>query len=938
MKQLPTTFVRLICAALLTIAGITPALAASGPVGTISGTVRTPEGDPLPGVTVTVSSPALQGTRTATTGPDGFVVLRFLPPGTYDVQYELTGFTTGTLQVQVFVGQTAQFFADMATGAVSDEIIVTGDYSAIAIDPQAANILPINREAFSATPEAMTSSVQLGPAGGQLRMGGGFPFGNLFLLGGAPVDDNLFGNANHLLVEDAVDSASVQTSNYSVEYGRTLGGVVNIVTRSGSNEFHGSFRADIFDRAWGNEPKQFTLPDQSNQTYTATLGGPILRDRLWFFAAGGARHDSFNTTTALGVPNDREADDQRFEGKLTLTPAPSHSLVGSYIRLDGDDKGVPPFSNSLTSSTFLNPSRSSSLFVAQYNGVLSSNLFAEAQFSQKKFGFQNAGGTTRDVRNSPVFAPSGAHLFNPARDGLVDDERDNTNGLFKLSYFLTTKSLGSHDIAAGYDQYITDRSGSPNTSSTGMSILADFQVDASGQFLLDPSGTPNPLFTPGRTLALFNRTFLPSTASSKTSSFFVNDQWRLNDHWTFDLGVRYDSPSIDVGDTTLAEDTNVAPRLGFTWDLHRDGKTVVRGGYGVYHDTYNVKLASDATFEESFFVGVFRGISGSGTTYAPGFNPNSYQLFAIGDPGATTTVNANLASPYVQEYMIGVSRRLGNKGVVRATYVDRTFKDLVEDVVPSGPPTTVSASGVSTTYDSIFITNSADAVRRYQGVDLQLEERFSSAFRFEANYTFSRLYGNYSGLATADTTIVGNYNGLFDLSRHFPDAALPNEEQQHRARIWTTYSLPLGNNSVDFGAIYRFDSGRAFRISAALPLTSIQQTFANSRGFLNEPTTQTIFFNDGETGHFDASHQIDASATFRFKPRVGGEVFLKGEAYNIFNLQPLIGFNTQVTPGGPADALGLPTTYTKASSFGQARAAADFLTPRTFRFSVGLRF
>jgi hypothetical protein len=569
--------------------------------------------------------------------------------------------------------------------------------------------------------------------------------------------------------------------------------------------------------------------------------------------------------------------------------------------------------------------------------VLSSNLFLDAQYSQKSFGFSNLGGTSQDLLDSPVFTFSGTHLYNPARNGLANDQRDNDEVRATFTYFLTT-GLGTHTLKGGYEAFTTDRSGSPNLSSTGMSILTDFQLNAAGDFILDSSGTPNPIFTPGRTLAFFNLTNLASTASSKTNAFFVSDQWRMR-RLTIDAGVRAQSSNTDVAGTTVADDTNLAPRLGFSWDLTGNGKTRLFGNYGLYYDKLDVKLTSDATFESSFLVGVLRGSAGSGTTFTPAFNRNNYQLFAANIPGGITRIDSNLSSPYAQEYSVGVSRRLGSRGLFRANYANRTFKNLIDDVVPSGSPTTVSANGVSSTYDSILITNPSAAVRKYRDLNLLVDQRFSNRFQFVASYVYSSLIGNYSGLATADTTTIGNYTSLSVPSRHFiADTGLPDEDQQHRSRVWATYSHPVGSNSVDFGAIYRYDSGRTFRISATLPLTSIQQLIANNSGFLNEPSTQTIFFNDGETGHFDASHQLDASATFRFNPRASLGIFLKGEVYNLINTQPLIRFDTQVVPGGPPDALGLPTTYTRAASFGQARSATDFQTPRTFRFSIGLRF
>ena len=162
-------------------------------------------------------------------------------------------------------------------------------------------------------------------AAGQLIVGGAFGFDNIFMVNGVDVNDNLFGSANDLFIEDAILETSVLAHGVSASYGRFSGGVVNVVTKSGGNSFSGSFRQNLSNPAWIAEtPRQkqngIVNPSRVSKNYEGTMGGPVVRDRLWFFSAGRYENsDAANTFTQTGGSFVRTVTNKRGELKLTGT-------------------------------------------------------------------------------------------------------------------------------------------------------------------------------------------------------------------------------------------------------------------------------------------------------------------------------------------------------------------------------------------------------------------------------------------------------------------------------------------------------------------------------------------------------------------------------------------------------------------------------------------
>ncbi|HEX7707026.1 MAG TPA: carboxypeptidase regulatory-like domain-containing protein, partial [Thermoanaerobaculia bacterium] len=353
------------------------------PSGTLTGVV-THDGQGLPGVTVTVSSPALQGTRTEVTRESGEYIFPFLPPGDYTVSFVLSGFQQQTVTAKIAAAQTQRVNVALSMTAVTESITVTASQQTVSEDQQAAltfqqedfvEKLPIARDMDSVV--ALAPGVHLtGPRSGgqnQITISGAHSYENLFLLNGVVINENLRGQSLPLYIEDAIQETTIATAGISAEYGRFAGGVVNAITKSGGNEFSGSFRTNLTNDSWvGETPLTVSRADSLNKSFEGTLGGRILRDRLWFFAAGrSVESEVQNQTSFTSIPFTTTNTQDRYEAKLTLSASPRHNFVGSFIGIDQATNGTY-FTSApiLDTRSLVNREDPQELKALHYNGVL----------------------------------------------------------------------------------------------------------------------------------------------------------------------------------------------------------------------------------------------------------------------------------------------------------------------------------------------------------------------------------------------------------------------------------------------------------------------------------------------------------------------------------------------------------------------------------------
>ncbi len=233
-----------------------PQALAQNPTGTLKGNVTDDSGAGLPGVTVTATSPNLQGERNTVTGSNGGYKLAFLPPGDYRVTYELEGFATKIRNVLIPAAQTKVSDIQMQIAEVVEEIIVTSNIETIGEGNTVAQTtthselesLPIARTPLSAVNLAPGVS-DTGPSSSPSILGS-FSYENLYLVNGVEINENIRGSFLPLFIEDAVQETTTSTAGVSAEYGRFTGGVVNVITKSGGNDFSGSIRINVDNDDW----------------------------------------------------------------------------------------------------------------------------------------------------------------------------------------------------------------------------------------------------------------------------------------------------------------------------------------------------------------------------------------------------------------------------------------------------------------------------------------------------------------------------------------------------------------------------------------------------------------------------------------------------------------------------------------------------------------
>ena len=965
------TLAILALSAALLVALHSTALAQGRQTGTIRGSVVDAQGLVLPGVTVTVRSPALQGVRTTVTDINGNYQILALPPGDYGVVFELQGFADVNEMATVSLGGDVGVNAAMAPAGVTEVIQVVGvvptpietTVASSNITADEVNALPTSRQPWRIA-ELQPGLTDNTPNAGQVTINGSFAYDNIFLVDGVDINDNLFGTANSLFVTEAVQETQVLTSGISAEYGRFSGGVINVITKSGGNDFSGSYRLTMFKPSWAahtpfeDEPREGNLGDNLDHEYT--FGGPILRDRLWFFYSGlitrQAGTDTFNETR---IGYDTASAQDRNQIKLTATLAPGHTVSGNYLRR-AQSRTDSTFSFSIVPSTISTGRRPQDLFVTTYRGALTNDVFAEVQYSQKRHGFRDSGGTSTNIFDSPIITRTQAlaHYNAPYFDATDPEDRNNRQLTGNVTWFLSSRAAGSHSVKAGFERFTTTRTGGNSQTATDWVFRTNYAVDAAGSPVVVGDELV-PVFTPGPlTLGLNWLATRGAKIDINTTSFFVNDEWALNEHFSFNLGVRGEAiDSEATGGITTVDTSSVVPRLGVAYDPVGDGRFTIQSTYSHYAGKY-----SEAQFAEitnvgnpDLLVALYTGPPGQGRDFAPGFDVNNY--FVVDGSFATQNVfnDPDLKSPLTKEFTVSAGGTLGNRGHLKATYIRRRAGNFIEDFLDlSTGSTEVMYEGRSYgTFVNQVFRNTDLLERNYDA--LQFDGRYSvtSRFQLDGSYTVQlRNEGNFEGEGTNQPgvpSIAFDYPEIFSPERHYPFGRL-NDFQQHKVRIWGIYNLGLGPaGDVDLAGIWRYNSGLSYSLVARnVPLSDRQEAIFNDLGYAGSPpTSQNLYFDARGTEDFKGYGLLDLSVQYQIPIWRTAEPYFKFELLNVFNNDTLIGWDTTVNPvlDGPVDALGLPTTYEEGPRFGDGTSAGDYPPwragldgGRAFLMALGFRF
>ena len=938
---------------------------------TISGTVTSADGQPLAGATVAAKSPSLIGTRTAVTDGNGAYIFKGLPPGLYALTFQSTGMTTIEQTRQVDIGTAETIDATLKVANIEETIVVTAEAPTALTSPTGGAQYANEKVDLLATTRTLQGIAELTPGltdntpnAGQLTISGAFAYDNVFLVDGVDVNDNLFGSANNLWIEDAIDEIQVLTSGISAEYGRFSGGIINAVTKRGGNSLSGSFRTDLTNPDWRDEvPFEDTSntkhDDKLSKIFQATLGGPILRDRLWFFAAGRRESSATpNTLREVGTGYNVEVKNTRFEGKLTGNVDPNHSLQANYMTNDTSQANRPSLDAiySMDIRTLIDRELPNNLFVASYNGVLRNNLFAELQFSRRFFGFSKAGGDSTDIKDSPFFSSqTGAdrHYNAPYFDNADPEERKNRQFAGSLSYFLSTSSIGKHDVKLGFEHFTSARTGGNSQSATGYVFYADFKTDAAGKPVTDANGRFIPVFDAGNDRTRLEN-WLPVRGAQidiRTFSIYLNDRWNLNEHLSFNLGARTElvKGQATGGLVTVNPSLVIVPRLAASYDLRGDGVWKIDATFGQYAGKYaETQVADNTNVGNPNYLGFdYIGPTGEGIDFAPGFDPRNYAVDEGNFPVANVSIDPDVKSPLTTEVTFGIGRQIRGGGFVKLLYTRRNTKRFFEDFITiDNSQTPVVQSGLDLgTFDNLVIKNTSEMKREYQGLYLHTNVPLTSRWEFTGHWTYQiRNHGNFEGEGAntpGSYSVFMDYPEFRDKARHYPEGRL-DDFQKHKVVAYTTYVQPLGRLGDLAGSLFfRYESPLTYSHTVSSFARTTQQS-AKDPGYARPMPTQTLFFGKRGENEFAGHHIFNFALSYSVPVWRTARPWVKLEVRNMLNNDKQIAWDRTITavraPAGPVDSLGLPTTFTKGTRYGTATSLAHYPTGRELFVSLGFRF
>ena len=919
-------------------------LFAQNPTGTLSGHA-TDGKDALPGVTVTIASPSMQGSRTTVTGGSGDYILTFLPPGEYKVKFELQGFQTIETTVKVNAAQTQRLDATMPQAKVAEEVTVTGTYETVQSSGTAAttyekeliNKLPVAHTIQQAA--LMVAGVQQNSAASNaVTIAGAVSYENLFMINGVAVMDNVRGTPTALYIEDAVQETTTSVSDVSAEYGRFTGGVVNMLTKSGGNEFHASYRDTLTADKWTAKSPLQTNPrsDIVNQQHEITLGGFILKDHIWFFGAFRELNSSLSAQTYItDIPYATGSKEKRYEGKLTFALNPNHRIIASYLKVDHSDFGYgfnPSGYGFFDLESVYTRQLPQQLKAANYTGVLTDNFFVEGQYSEKNFTFENSGSRYTDLEQGTPIAdlwnfPTAAFYNSPifcAVCPLGAEKRDNKDYLAKASWFLSSQSAGSHDITAGYDQFQDMRTANNWQSGSSWFLYADGEVGLPGPMPTTAGGTPYPVFIPDSGLSyVFDAPIFQLTNGNdfKTESVFANDKWRLNNNWSFNIGVRYDkNHGVNASGYLTAKDSNVSPRLGVTYDPVGDGKWQINASYAKYvAGIANTEGDATAAGGQPASLTYLYGTPASGLTppainTGPGCNTTTgagcltaqqsiAAVFAwfnsltqadknsllVGAfiPGLNEQIIGSLKSPNVDEYTIGFSTRLGNSGNVRVDYVNRKYQDfyIFQSAEVAGVPQQVQDQ-YGNSYDLSYLTNTSSVLsRKYNGLHVSASYRITDAINLGGNYTWSTLKGNFNGENGGSGPTPGNtlqYSEYKAFAQYNPSGYLA-ADQRNRLRVFAVWDIfNEKHNRLSISLQQTYLSGLPYQAVGNISI----RPYVTNPGYSSPPTNVAYYFGPRAQYRLDNTNSTDLALTYAFiLPALGADFqfYLEPRVNNMLN-------------------------------------------------------
>jgi hypothetical protein len=745
MRQYKIAAIALLLVVPLLLTFVFPVQAAEQ-TGKINGTVYDPDGVPLAGVAVTVTSSNMMGKRQTQTADDGDFLFFGLPPGKYNIEIEQSGFLPyKQVEVRVSIGGTASLDILLEVPTAEETITVTAKRPVV--DKERTQLGQNYDDEFLQEVPVGTSyqSVALlAPGvvgGGNPNVHGGSLYSNQYLVDGVNISDPVLNTFAANFNNDAIKEYQIITGGVNAEYGQATGGIINIVTKSGGNEFH-------LDTTFRMQPNEFNLKDDFEKegagrndayTYNINAGGPILRDRLWYFASVefnrnissiSSTEDFFDPTNPDKVQHvSRKWFSVYYLGKLTFQATDKHKLTfmtqGDPTWIDNTRQSAMVASDA---ESFQN--QGGQLYSLAWESLWSKNFFQKTQAAYK-YTYLDIGpmsGCT-DVYDESCRShgdtSTGLSTVNYGSDVGIGRHRIQFDSTW--IYYLDNL-LGDHELKAGWNY---------------MHSWEDYLVSVpGGASYTDKDGRP---YRITRLKANEEGKLLPLdiTTSGDILGVFLQDSWKITKTLILKPGVRIDwSQMLNYEGKQIVGFLTTSPRINLVWDATGDGKTVVRVGYNRYVDS------------GFLYLGKFVGKSLETETLS--YNPvtgqyDDFQYESGGEEGRV--VKDNLTAPHNDEISIGVERELFTDFSLQLQVLYREMKYIYEDD-EANLIWNQTGDGVigykNGTNEYVWnLGTPREAWRRYWGVELIANKAFSDNWHLNASYTYSRSEGAPDGFVTS---------------------------------------------------------------------------------------------------------------------------------------------------------------------------------------------
>ncbi len=778
----------------------------------LTGVVKDASGAVLPGATVTITNKQTAKVYTAVSGSDGVYRVLDLEPGRYAVKFELSGFQASEVpDVVLLLGNTLSIDSTLKVGGVTEAVSVTADSPLI--DTKNTTIAHnVTAEEFERIPKGRTfqnlalasPSVNTGDIEGGIQVNGASGAENSFTVDGVTTNSLVDGRSRQDAVFEYLQEVQVKTGGISAEYGGALGGVISAVTKSGGNAYHGEGHYYFTGAGTSaNSVKRLVLDPLDDKTVSyiqdreqpnnrhdigGSLGGPIVRDKLYFFGSWAPRYvrrsnDYLFTRSETDTIDQKQTINSGF-GKVSYDPTNRLRTSFSVLWTPTTSTGTLPayndsFANSISSSKASNQIQKTRGFESpqtSYSGTLDYTLTATSLISvrggmfddnYKDTGVPTISSVT--YQSSPIglgypISPDqlgGVGFQNSPRIQLANFDHTK-RGYMQGDFIKVFNAAGNHNLKAGLgyqhssnDVDYTYPGGGYvfvwwdkafTSNATGITDRGPY-----GYYEVDDFGTRG-------------------AASSDIWSLYVQDQWSIN-RLTMNLGLRTERETIPSFRTDIAPyairfgfGDKLAPRLGASYDVRGDGRFKVFGSWGRYFDWTKYELARGGFGGDIWHV-QYRSLdttdafSLSGTNL-PGRNlwdstPGSYRDLRI--PNFDST-DPNLKPMSQDNLNIGSEYQLKANMTLTVNYTHNSLRRTIEDmgvlvngseeykyVNPGeGIAVTMNPSGLTPVFDT------PKPNRTYDALEFSLEKRFSNNWFASASYVYSRLYGNYAGLANSD--------------------------------------------------------------------------------------------------------------------------------------------------------------------------------------------